>query len=70
MEYSEFEDVDVQVLSELPLYIRARVLKDGKVVYCKNEDLFYDVAIKTVKEYELFRPRYELYLEGVLDGQE
>jgi len=68
LEYSDYEDIDVHVFKELPLYIRQRVLKDGKVVHCKNEDLLYDIAIKTVKEYEDFKPRYRMYLEGVLNG--
>ncbi len=67
LEYSDYEDIDVQVFNELPLYIKQRVLKDGKVVHCKNEDLLYDIAIKTVKEYEDFRPRYRMYLERVLN---
>ncbi len=68
LEYSDYEDIDVHVFNELPLYIKPRVLKDGKVILCKNEDLLYDIAIKTVKEYEDFRPRYKMYLEGVLNG--
>ncbi len=68
LEYSDHKDIDVHIFSELPLYIKPRVLKEGRVVHCKNEDLLYDIAIRTVKEYEDFRPRYRMYLEGVLNG--
>ena len=68
LEYSDYEDIDVHVFNELPLYIKPRVLKEGKVVHCKNEDLLYDIAIRTAKEYEDFMPRYRMYLEGVLNG--
>lgn len=66
-EYSA-EKLDVQVFQDLPLYIRKRILKDGSILHCKDEDLLYDIAIKTVKEFELSRPKYELYLEGVAHG--
>ncbi len=68
LEYSSSEDVDVHVFRDLPLYIRVRVLRDGRVLHCKDEGLLYDIASSTVREFEYFRPRYEDYLEGVLDG--
>lgn len=67
IEYSGIENLDVSVFQDLPLYVRPSVLKEGVVLHCKNEDLLYDIAIKTVKEFELFRPKYEMYLEGVID---
>ncbi len=67
IEYSGTENLDVSVFQDLPLYVRPSVLKEGIVLHCKNEDLLYDIAIKTVKEFELFRPKYEMYLEGILD---
>ncbi|RLG56941.1 MAG: hypothetical protein DRN95_06145 [Candidatus Hydrothermarchaeota archaeon] len=66
--YSEYEDIDVQIFNTLPLYIKARIFKEGKLIHCKDEELLYDIAIRTIKEYELFKPRYKLYLEGILYG--
>ena len=68
LEYSEYEDIDVQIFNTLPLYIKARIFKEGRLIHCKDEELLYDIAIRTIKEYELFKPRYKLYLEGVLYG--
>lgn len=68
VEYLEYERIDVSVFQELPLYIQQRVLKEGKVRFCRDEDALYDIAIKSVREFELFRPRYEMYLEGVANG--
>lgn len=68
VEYSTDEKLDVQVFQDLPLYIRKRILKEGKVLLCKDDDLLYDIAAVTVREFEYFRPRYEDYLEGVLHG--
>ncbi|HEX7468163.1 MAG TPA: nucleotidyltransferase domain-containing protein [Methanobacterium sp.] len=68
IEYSQRDELDVQVFQDLPLYIRPRVLREGKVMHVKDEDLLYDIAIKTAKDFELFRPKYELYLEGIARG--
>lgn len=57
--------VDVQVFQDLPLYMRPRIIREGKLLHVKDEDLLYDVAIKTAREYELYRPKYELYLHSI-----
>lgn len=68
LEYSEHKNIDVNIFRALPLYVQKRVLKEGIVKLCKDEDALYDIAIKAVKEFELFKPKYELYLEGVANG--
>lgn len=65
IEYSYHEQVDVQVFQDLPLYIRPRVIKEGIVRQVKDEDLLYDIAIETAREFELYRPKYELYLGSI-----
>ncbi len=59
-------DLDVQVFQELPLYIRSRVLKEGRVLLVKDEDALYELAIRTAKAFEDFKPQYRRYLEAVL----
>jgi uncharacterized protein len=59
---------DVQVFQQLPVYIRKRILKDGKVIICKDEDLLYDIAYETIKEFSLFEKTYNTYLAGVKNG--
>lgn len=56
---------DIQRFSDLPMYVKHRALKEGELIYCSNEDRFYDETIRFAREYEYFRPRYEDYLEGV-----
>jgi len=68
LEYSGYENLDVNIFQSLPLYIRIRILKEGTIKHCKDENALYDIAIKTVKEFELFKPKYQLYLEGVASG--
>ena len=69
LEYlSKFPALDIQIFQQLPIYIRVRILGEGKVICCKDEDLLYDIAILSVKEFEDFKHIYKEYLEGVLHG--
>jgi predicted nucleotidyltransferase len=65
IEYSYYDMIDVQVFQDLPLYMRPRIIKEGKLLHVKDEDLLYDVVIETAKEYELYRPKYEMYLDSI-----
>lgn len=64
-----FPNLDVQIFQQLPLYVKIRVLKEGKTIFCKNEDLLYDLSFSTVRQFEYFKPRYLSYLEGVLHAR-
>lgn len=66
--YASLGDVDVQVFQRLPLYVRRRVLKEGRVLFVRDEDALYEEAFRTVRAWELFRPRYEAYLAEVARG--
>jgi len=68
LEYSGCKCVDVSVFQELPIYVRKRVLKEGIVKLCKDEDALYEIAFKTIREFEFFKPGYEIYLKGVAGG--
>jgi uncharacterized protein len=65
LEYLQDVDLDVQVFQQLPLYIRQRVLRDGRVLFVRDEDQLYEVAFRTIQAFEDFRPRYEAYLNEV-----
>ena len=67
MEYLEKTptDFDIQVYQTLPLYVRRRVLAEGKVLFCRDEDALYELAYRTVRDFEDFRPRYQYYLDEV-----
>src|SRR3989338_5300282 len=44
MKYTvENKKYDIQIFQQLPLYIQKRILKEAKVLYCKNEDQLYDL---------------------------
>lgn len=61
-----FPSLDIQIFQQLPLPIKMQVLKEGKVIFCRDEDALYDLAFSTIREFELFKPRYLAYLEEVL----
>lgn len=61
------EDFDIHIFQQLPMYIRIRVLK-GKVIFCRDEKMLYEVAIHTIKEFEDYKKIYDEYLRGVARG--
>ncbi|SCL76490.1 putative nucleotidyltransferases [Methanoculleus chikugoensis] len=52
---------DIQIFSHLPLYLRTDVLQ-GKVVYCPDERFLYDVAYRTIREFDDFKHRLYDYI--------
>ncbi len=60
---SEFFDdsYDVKIFQQLPLYIMVEVLK-GIVIFCRDERFLYDVALKTIREFDDFKHRYYDYI--------
>lgn len=67
LEYSSLfsNKYDVHVFQQLPVYIRKRILKDGKIIVCKNEDLLYEIAFATIKEFNTYSKIYYNYLESM-----
>lgn len=43
--------MDISVFRRLPLYMRYRVLRDGEVLFCKDEGLLTKLRFWTVKLY-------------------
>ena len=68
MRYRSKIDADIHVYQQMPIYIQQRVLKDGKVLFCRNKDLLYEAAFKTIREFNHFERFYQEYLEKVAHG--
>lgn len=64
-EYLKVFDLDVQIFQQLPLYIKMRVIKDGKKLFCANEDELYQSVFNTITEFEDYRDIYRDYLMEV-----
>src|SRR3989338_5698602 len=62
------DNFDVNIFQQLPLYIRKRILKEGKILFCKDEDVLYDLAFSTIKEFEFYEKLYNMYLNGIENG--
>jgi len=52
---------DVHIFEHLPLFVQINVFK-GEVLYMTDKDELYDIAYRTIKEYELFKPHYLDYV--------
>ena len=65
IEYMKQFDFDAHIFQQLPLYIRHRVLREGKVLFCRDEDLLYSVAFQTAQAFEDYKPIYREYLKEV-----
>lgn len=59
------ERLGIRIFQELPLYIRRRVLREGKVLFCRDLDALYGIACRTAQAFEDFKPIYRQYLEQV-----
>lgn len=68
LEYLAEFDLDVSVFQQLPLQLRSRVLKEGKVLFVRDEDTLYALALRTVRAYEDFRHIQRRYLDEVARG--
>ncbi|MBI1728670.1 MAG: nucleotidyltransferase domain-containing protein [Candidatus Rokubacteria bacterium] len=68
LEYLAEEDLDVAIFQALPLHIRSRVLKDGTVLYARDEEALYAVAIGTARAWEGVRHIHRQDLDEVLRG--
>lgn len=63
------KDIDIQIFQQLPLYIRIRILREGKILFYRDSAGLYELAFDTIKEFGFFEKAYNLYLEGVKNGQ-
>ena len=67
LQYME-EGLDVHIFQQLPVYMKARVLKEGKTLFISDKNDMYDAAFDAIKEFEYFKPRYDMIIEGVVRG--
>jgi len=62
------DKLDITIFQQLPIYIQIRVLKEGKILFCKNQDKLYEIAFDTLKKFGDFKKPYYMYLEKVKNG--
>jgi len=50
------EGFDITFFDDLPLYIKARALKDSKILLNKDYDTLFDIFERTIKDYDMYEP--------------
>lgn len=65
LDYLAVGGLDIHLYQQLPIYIRRRVFKEGRVLFVRNEDALYDIAFRSAQAFEDFRHHYEDYLNRV-----
>ncbi len=68
IEYALSDKLDVQAFQALPMYIKMRILKEGKIMFCRNEKALYEIALKTIREFEDYKKFYYGYMEAMVNG--
>ena len=68
LDYLAEADVDLVVFQQLPLAIRSRILKEGSVIFVRDEPALYALATRTARAFEAFRHIHRHYLEQVARG--
>jgi predicted nucleotidyltransferase len=68
LDYLALGDLDVVLFHQLPLHVRSRVLRDGRVLFARDEDALYALAARTARAFEAFRHIHRGYLEAVARG--
>lgn len=56
---------DLQIFQDLPLYMRQRILQEGRVSFCRDLDALYALAFRTIQAFADFKPLYHQYHEEV-----
>jgi hypothetical protein len=65
LDYLKDFSFDIQIFQQLPIYVRRRVLKEGRLLFVRDESRLYELAIRTAQAFEDFRPIYLSYLEEI-----
>lgn len=64
MEY----DFDIHIFQQLPIYIRQWIIKEGRVLFCRDEAMLYKLAFCTAQEFEDYKHIYHDYLGKVANA--
>jgi predicted nucleotidyltransferase len=65
LEYMKDNSLDIRIFQQLPLYIRVRVLREGRILFVRDENQLYELAFRTAQAFEDFKHIYYGYLKEV-----
>ena len=58
-------EFDIQMFQDLPLYMQKDILSTGKVLYSLDYVETFEIFMKTIRGFEDFKPRLEVYYSGL-----
>jgi len=53
---------DVHTFQDMPLVLKSKVLRDGKILYCDDYEFLFRIANNVRREYEDFKHRLRLII--------
>jgi len=59
------DDFDIQIFQDLPIYIRKEIISYGKIIYYREHSGVFNVFIRTIQEFEDFKPCLEAYYSNL-----
>ena len=68
LEYLAKFSGDIHIFQQMPLYVKQQVLRDGEVLFCRDEDMMYELAFTAIREYADFEHVYRDYLKEVANA--
>lgn len=68
LEYLRDHDFDIQIFQQLPIYIRQRIIMDGRVLFCRDETMLYELSFRTAQEFEDYKHIHHDYLKEVANA--
>jgi len=60
--------IDVQILQQLPLYIKMGIIKKNKPLLIKDYDMMCDIARDVIRDFDSFEKHYNDYMEYIKNG--
>jgi hypothetical protein len=59
------DEFDIQTFQDLPLYIRKDIASSGKVIDYKGYMEIFSIFMRTIRDFEHFKPRLDMYYSGL-----
>ncbi|MBS3066023.1 nucleotidyltransferase domain-containing protein [Candidatus Pacearchaeota archaeon] len=63
------DNLDISFFEELPIYIKFRVLNEGRLLFVRDNDYLNVLKIKIMREYIDFKPMINKYIQRVIYAQ-
>ncbi len=62
--------LDIQILQQLPLYIKIEIIHKNKPLLIKEYDKLFEIARGIIKDFDFFEKYYNDYLSYIKNGYE